>query len=146
MPIKSVEGHYMLTVKEIVQSFSTFDENGTPLTFDFDAFDKVVTDLVSERATMRADAKTKAKEAKKAENAELGKVAKEYYDSLNEGDTFSYKDASGKIWEAKKITTKSGSDKRASCELINPPAGAKSTKRYPEFHQVVVPVAEEAVA
>ena len=115
MPLKSVEGHYMLTVKEIVQSFSTFDENGTPLTFDFDAFDKVVTDLISERATMRADAKTKAKEAKKAENAELGKTAKEYYNSLKEGDVFSYKDASGKVWEAKKIATKSGSDKRAAC-------------------------------
>ena len=136
----------MLTVEEIVQSFSTFDENNTPLTFDFDAFDKVVTDLISERASMRAAVKAEATEAKKAENAELGKVAKEYYNSLKEGDVFSYKDASGKVWEAKKIATKSGSDKRAACELVNPPAGAKSKKRYPEFHQVIVPVAEEAVA
>ena len=44
----------------------------------------------------------------------------------------------------KKISTKSGFDKRAACELVNPPAGAKSTKRYPAFHQVVVPVAEES--
>ena len=136
----------MMTVKEIVQSFSTFDENGTPLTFDFDTFDKVVTDLISERASMRADAKTKAKEAKEAENAELGKIAQKYYDSLKEGDVFSYKDASGRVLEAIKIKTKNGSNKRAACELVNPPAGAKSTKRYPEFHQVVVPVAEETAS
>lgn len=134
----------MMTVAEIKNAFATINEEGVQTAFDFDAFDKVVTDLISERASMRADAKAKATEAKKAENAELGKVAKEYYDSLKEGDVFSYKDASGKVWEAKKISTKSGSDKRAACELVNPPAGAKSTKRYPEFHQVVVPVAEES--
>ena len=132
-----------MTVAEIKNAFNTLSAEGEVVGFDFDAFDKTVTDLISERATMRADAKAKATEAKKAENAELGKVAKEYYGSLKEGDVFSYKDASGKVWEAKKISTKSGSDKRAACELINPPAGAKSTKRYPEFHQVVVPVAEE---
>ena len=131
-----------MTVAQIKDAFNTLSAENEVIGFDFDAFDKVVTDLISERATMRADAKTKAKEAKDAENAELGKIAKEYYNSLNVGDTFSYKDASGKIWEAKKIETKSGSDKRASCELINPPAGAKSKKRYPEFHQVIVPTEE----
>jgi hypothetical protein len=132
----------MLTVAQIKDAFNTLSAENEVIGFDFDAFDKVVTDLISERASMRADAKTKAKKAKDAENAELGKVAKEYYDSLNEGDVFSYKDASGKIWEAKKIVPKSGSDKRASCELIDPPAGAKSTKRYPEFFRVVVPTEE----
>ena len=131
-----------MTVAQIKDAFNTLSADGEVVSFDFDTFDKVVTDLISERASMRADAKTKAKEAKDAENAELGKIAKEYYDSLKVGDIFSYKDASGKIWEAKKISTKSGSDKRAACELVNPPAGAKSTKRYPEFFRVVVPTEE----
>ena len=61
-----------MTVAEIKNAFATINEEGVQTAFDFDAFDKVVTDLISERASMRADAKAKATEAKKAANAEIG--------------------------------------------------------------------------
>ena len=84
--------------------------------------------------------KEATKEAKKLANEEAGKPAKEYYDSLAVGDEFSYKDAKGNVLRARKIETKSNSGKRASCELIE--CSTKSAKRYPEFHQVIVPTEE----
>jgi len=128
-----------MNAQSIISSFATVNDEGVTTAFDFAEFDKVVSELVSQRALLRKENKDAIKEAKKAANAEVGKLGQKYYDSLAVGDTFTYKNASGEVLEATKIETKSGSGKRASCELVNPPANAKSAKRYPEFHQVVVP-------
>ena len=115
-------------------------ENGEVTSVNFEMLDKAIAEVRSLRKELNEQFKEATKEAKKLANEETGKAAKVYYDSLPIGAEFSYKDAKGNILKARKIETKSNSGKRASCELIE--CSTKSAKRYPEFYQVIVPVAE----
>ena len=123
----------------VVNQLTSFNDNNEAVAFDLATLDEVIKEL----RTVAKDARTKSKDDEKAkkdaDKAELANIGKTYYDSLNVGDEFSYTDASGKEWVALKIETKSKTGTTAACELIDPPAGAKNTKRYPKFHQVVVP-------
>ena len=123
----------------VVNQLTSFNENNEIVGFDLDTLDAVIAEL----RTVAKDARTKSKDDEKAkkdaEKAELAERGKAYYDSLAEGDSISYVDASGKEWEGIKIATKSKTGATAALELVDPPAGAKNTKRYPKFHQVVVP-------
>ena len=133
----------MVNVNAIAQSMVesvVVAENGEVTSVNFDVLDKAIADVRSLRKELNEQFKESAKEAKKLANEEAGKPAKEYYDSLAVGDEFSYKDAKGNVLRARKIETKSNSGKRASCELIE--CSTKSAKRYPEFHQVIVPTEE----
>ena len=130
-------------VKSIAQSIVdsvVVAENGEVTSVNFEMLDKAIAEVRSLRKELNEQFKEATKEAKKLANEEAGKAAKVYYDSLPIGAEFSYKDAKGNILKARKIETKSNSGKRASCELIE--CSTKSAKRYPEFHQVIVPVAE----
>ena len=115
-------------------------ENGEVTSVNFEMLDKAIAEVRSLRKELNEQFKEAAKEAKKLANEEAGKSAKAYYDSLPIGAEFSYKDAKGNILKARKIETKSNSGKRASCELVE--CSTKSAKRYPEFHQVIVPTEE----
>ena len=84
------------------------------------------------------------KAAKAEENAESAKLGKAYFDSLPAGAHFHYRNASGDVIEAIKSEKQTGTT--AGCELVNPPENAKSTKRYPKFHQIVIPASMEEVA
>ena len=129
----------MVNVNAIAQSMVesvVVAEDGSVTSVNFDVLDKAIADV----RAMRKELNEQFKEAKKLANEEAGKSAKEYYDSLAVGDEFSYKDAKGNVLRARKIETKSNSGKRASCELIE--CSTKSAKRYPEFHQVIVPTEE----
>ena len=127
-----------MTVNEIVSSFTTMDADGNVNGFDFEAFDALVSNLVTKRSEIRKSnkeaIKEKANEAKEA-NAEIGKS---YYDNLNEGDVFQYQKSDGTVVTAKKITPKAGG-KSAACEVIEGITITKSAKRYPKFYQVIVP-------
>ena len=129
----------MITAKEIEAQYATLNENGEVIAFDFDGFNELVNTLYKDRTTIRASNEEEIKAKKDLENAKLASIGKTYYNSLKEGDEFSYKDSKGTVWTATKISSKSGSDATAACELTNPPAGAKTAKRYPKFHTVVVP-------
>ena len=137
-----------MNAQEIISSFATLNENGEVASFNFDDFDKLVSELVTERAKIRKDNKEAIKAQKEANNAVLAESGKEFYNGLAEGDVFTYKTADGTLVHAKKIATKSGSGNSAACEVISGLviAEGKSAKRYPKFHQVVVPQAESAVA
>ncbi len=112
------------------------DENGT---VNLDALNEIVNGLKDVVKTAKADAKAKAKEAKEEARAKAGNIAQAYYNSLAIDDVFEYITSDGERHEAKKIETKSKTGATAACELINPPANAKTTKRYPKFYQVIVP-------
>ena len=130
-------------VKSIAQSIVdsvVVAENGEVTSVNFEMLDKAIAEVRSLRKELNEEFKEATKEAKKLANEEAGKSAKVYYDSLPIGAEFSYKDAKGNILKARKIETKSNSGKRASCELIE--CSTKSAKRYPEFHQVIVPTEE----
>ena len=126
-------------VSSVVASLSTMDDEGKVVAFDLDGLKEVIKGLQAVAKEARVEAKDAEKAKKEADNAEKAKVGKAYYDSLNEGDQFEYVDASGNKILGVKITTKSKTGSTAACELVNPPADAKSTKRYPKFHQVSVP-------
>ena len=130
------------------------NENGEveSTTVDFESFDELVSALVTLRAEKRKALKDQIKaekEAKDKSNAEAGKA---YYDSLEEGAEFDYQTADGITVHARKIKTKSNSGSSAACEVISGIEIKASAKRYPKFHQVVIPavateeVAEEVVA
>ena len=123
----------------VVNAVSTINENNEVVAFDLATLDEVIKEL----RTVAKDARTKFKDDEKAkkdaDKATLAERGRIYYKNLAEGDEFSYTDASGKEWVALKIETKSKTGTTAACELVNPPEGAKNTKRYPKFHQVVVP-------
>ena len=126
----------------------TVNENGEVVssTVDFESFDKLVSALVTLRAEKRKELKEQIraeKEAKDKSNAEAGKA---YYDSLKEGDEFYYKTADGVSVLARKIKTKSNSGSSAACEVISGIEIKTSAKRYPKFHQVVVPVETANIA
>ena len=127
-------------VKSIAQSIVdsvVVAEDGSVTSVNFDVLDKAIADIRAMRKELNEQFKETEKAEKEAVNAKLGKIGKAYYDSLAIGEEFSYKDAKGNILRARKIETKSNSGKRASCELIE--CSTKSAKRYPEFHQVIVP-------
>lgn len=135
-----------MTTQEIISAFATLDENGNVASFNFADFDNLVSELVTERAKIRKDNKEAIKAEKEANDKALDEVGKKYYDSLNEGDEFDYKTADGTVVHARKIKTKSGSGNSAACEVISGIECAKSNKRYPKFHQVIIPTASEEVA
>lgn len=137
-----------MNAQDVISAFATLNENGEVASFNFAEFDKLVSELVSERAKIRKDNKQAIKAQKEADNAVLAESGKAFYDGLAEGDTFTYKTADGTEVVARKIKTKSGSGNSAACEVISglTIAEGKSAKRYPKFYQIVVPQAESAVA
>jgi len=134
-----------MTTQEIISAFATLDENGNVASFNFADFDALVSELVTERAKIRKDSKEAIKAQKEANNEALAEVGKKYYDALKVGDEFDYKTADGTMVHARKIETKSKSGNSAACEVLFGITCAKSNKRYPKFHQVIVPVAKETV-
>ena len=137
-----------MNAQDVISTFATLNENGEVASFNFADFDKLVSELVTERAKIRKDNKEMIKAQKEADNAVLAESGKAFYDGLAEGDTFTYKTADGTEVVARKIKTKSGSGNSAACEVISglTIAEGKSAKRYPKFYQIVVPQAESAVA
>ena len=137
-----------MNAQEIIAGFATLNENGEVASFNFAEFDKLVSELVTERAKIRKENKEEIKAKKEADNAVLAESGKAFYDGLAEGDTFTYKTADGTEVIARKIKTKSGSGNSAACEVISGLviAEGKSNKRYPKFYQIIVPQAESAVA
>ena len=137
-----------MNAQSIIAGFATLNENGEVVSFNFADFDKLVSELVTERAKIRKENKEAIKAQKEADNAVLAESGKAFYDGLAEGDTFTYKTADGTEVVARKIKTKSGSGNSAACEVISGLviAEGKSNKRYPKFYQIVLPVAESAVA
>ena len=132
-----------MTTQEIIASFATIDENGNVSSFNFAEFDALVSELVTERAKIRKDNKEAIKAQKEADNEALAELGKKFYDSLKVGVEFDYKTADGTVVHARKIETKSKSGNSAACEVISGIECAKSNKRYPKFHQVIVPVVSE---
>lgn len=137
-----------MNAQDVISSFATLNENGEVASFNFAEFDKLVSELVTERAKIRKENKEVIKAQKEADNAVLAESGKAFYDGLAEGDVFTYKTADGTEVVARKIKTKSGSGNSAACEVISglTIAEGKSAKRYPKFYQIVVPQAESAVA
>jgi hypothetical protein len=105
---------------------------------DFDTYNKLVSGLVSARADKRKSNKDAIKAQKEERDAINGERGKLYYDSLEIGAEFEIETANGVV-KVKKIETKSKTGSTAACELLNPPAGSKTAKRYPKFCKVVVP-------
>jgi len=132
-----------MNVQDVILAFTTRNDDGEVTNFDFTAFDELVSALVTERKNIREQNKKEIKAQKEAAKENDAEAGKAYYNALKEGATFQYKTADGTVVEARKIKTKSGTGSTAACELIYPPAGAKTAKRYPKFYQVVVPVATE---
>ena len=104
-----------MNAQSIISSFATLNENNEVVSFNFADFDILVSELVTERAKIRKDNKEAIKAEKEAANEVL----------------------------ARKIETKSKSGNSAACEVISGIECAKSNKRYPKFHQVIVPVPTE---
>ena len=131
-----------MNAQSIISSFATLNENNEVVSFNFADFDILVSELVTERAKIRKDNKEAIKAQKEADNEALAKVGKDYYDALKVGEEFRYKTADGTEVLARKIETKSKSGNTAACEVISGIECAKSNKRYPKFHQVIVPTEE----
>lgn len=106
---------------------------------NLDALNEIVDGLKKTVKLVKDEQKKAKAEAKAKERADVGEVAKVFYNSLAVGEVFSYRTSDGTVHEAKKIETKSKTGATAACELINPPANAKTTKRYPKFYQIVLP-------
>ena len=132
-----------MNAQSIISSFATLNENNEVVSFNFADFDILVSELVTERAKIRKDNKEAIKAQKEADNEALAKVGKAYYDALKVGEEFRYKTADGTEVLARKIETKSKSGNTAACEVISGIECAKSNKRYPKFHQVIVPTEEQ---
>ena len=135
-----------MNAQNVISAFATLNENGEVVSFNFTEFDALVSTLVTERAKIRKDNKEAIKAQKEADNEALAETGKKFYDSLKVGDEFDYKTADGTIVHARKIETKSKSGNTAACEVLFGIECAKSNKRYPKFHQVIVPTASEEVA
>ena len=131
-----------MNAQSIISSFATLNENNEVISFNFADFDILVSELVTERAKIRKNNKEAIKAQKEADNEVLAKVGKDYYDALKVGEEFRYKTADGTEVLARKIETKSKSGNTAACEVISGIECAKSNKRYPKFHQVIVPTEE----
>jgi hypothetical protein len=128
-----------MNAQSVVSSFATLDEQGKVIGFNFAEFDKVVSELVTERAKIRKENKEVIKAQKKADNEALSVEGKKIYDALKVGDEFDYKTADGTVVHARKIETKSKAGLSAACEVISgiEIADGKSAKRYPKFYQLV---------
>ena len=135
-----------MNAQNVISAFATLNENREVVSFNFAEFDALVSTLVTERAKIRKDNKEAIKAQKEADNEALAETGKKFYDSLKVGDEFDYKTADGTIVHARKIETKSKSGNSAACEVLFGIECAKSNKRYPKFHQVIVPTASEEVA
>ena len=133
-----------MNAQSIISSFATLNENNEVVSFNFADFDILVSELVTERAKIRKDNKEAIKAQKEADNEVLAKIGKSYYDALKVGEEFRYKTADGTEVLARKIETKSKSGNTAACEVISGIECAKSNKRYPKFHQVIVPAEQVA--
>ena len=131
-----------MNAQSIISSFATLNENNEVVSFNFADFDILVSELVTERAKIRKNNKEAIKAQKEADNEALAKIGKSYYDALKVGEEFRYKTADGTEVLARKIETKSKSGNTAACEVISGIECAKSNKRYPKFHQVIVPTEE----
>ena len=128
-----------MNAQSVVSSFATLDEQGKVIGFNFAEFDKVVSELVTERAKIRKENKEVIKAQKKADNEALSVEGKKIYDALKVGEEFDYKTADGTVVHARKIETKSKAGLSAACEVISgiEIADGKSAKRYPKFYQLV---------
>ena len=131
-----------MNAQNVISAFATLNENNEVVSFNFAEFDALVSELVTERAKIRKDNKEALKAQKEADNEALAKAGKAYYDSLKVGEEFTYRTADGTEVLARKIETKSKSGNTAACEVISGIECAKSNKRYPKFHQVIVPTEE----
>lgn len=127
----------VMTTSSVIGSFATLNEKGEVIAFDFNSFDKLVSDLVTERAKIRKDNADEVKAQKKASAEEKAVIGKEYFLTLKVGDHF-FVEIGGNIVEVEKIATKSGSNNSASCKLVVS-AGGKTDNRYPKFDKVAVP-------
>lgn len=126
-----------MNAQNVISAFAVM-ENDEVKSFNFADFDALVSELVTERAKIRKENKEAIKAEKEANNAVLAEAGRAFYLGLKVGDTFTYKTADGTELLARKIETKSGVYNSAACELVEVPEGAKTAKRYPKFHQVVV--------
>ena len=128
-----------MNAQNVISAFATLNENNEVVSFNFADFDALVSELVTERAKIRKDNKEAIKAQKEADNEALAKAGKAYYNSLKIGEEFIYRTADGTEVLARKIETKSKSGATAACEVISGIECAKSNKRFPKFHQVIVP-------
>ena len=131
---------------EVMMGLSDVDSNGNVTAIDIDGMTELVKMIQAKKKELKEAFAEQTKEAKKAENAEKSIYGKAYYDSLAIGDTFSYKDSKGKVWEVTKIETKSNSGLSAACKVsdeIRIANNWKKAEKYPKFYQIVFPTDAE---
>ena len=133
-----------MNTQSIISSFATLNDAGEAISFDFNSFDALVSELVTERAKLRKENAEVIKEQKKADTAVLAEAGKAYYNSLAVGDEFEVM-LGGVATKVTKIETKSGSGNSAACKLVVS-AGGKTDNRYPKFDKVVVPATSKIAA
>ena len=102
---------------DVMAGLSDVDANGNVTAIDIDGMTELVKMIQAKKKELKDLVAEQNKEAKKEANAELAAAGKAYYDSLAIGDTFSYKDAKGNVWEVEKIETKSKSGLSAACKV-----------------------------
>ncbi len=127
---------------DVMAGLSDVDANGNVTAIDIDGMTELVKMIQAKKKELKDLVAEQNKEAKKEANAELAAAGKAYYDSLAIGDTFSYKDAKGNVWEVTKIETKSNSGLSAACKVSDEVRIAnnwKKAEKYPKFYQVVIP-------
>ena len=127
---------------DVMTGLSDVDANGNVTAIDIDGMTELVKMIQAKKKELKDLVAEQNKEAKKEANAELAAAGKAYYDSLAIGDTFSYKDAKGKVWEVEKIETKSKSGLSAACKVsdeIRIANNWKKAEKYPKFYQIVIP-------
>ena len=127
---------------DVMAGLSDVDANGNVTAIDIDGMTELVKMIQAKKKELKDLVAEQNKEAKKEANAELSAAGKAYYDSLAIGDTFSYKDAKGNVWEVEKIETKSKSGLSAACKVsdeIRIANNWKKAEKYPKFYQIVIP-------
>ena len=127
---------------DVMAGLSDVDANGNVTAIDIDGMTELVKMIQAKKKELKDLVAEQNKEAKKEANAELAAAGKAYYDSLAIGDTFSYKDAKGNVWEVEKIETKSKSGLSAACKVSEDVRIAnnwKKAEKYPKFYQIVIP-------
>ena len=127
---------------DVMAGLSDVDANGNVTAIDIDGMTELVKMIQAKKKELKDLVAEQNKEAKKEANAELAAAGKAYYDSLAVGDTFSYKDAKGNVWEVTKIETKSKSGLSAACKVSDEVRIAnnwKKAEKYPKFYQIVIP-------
>ena len=127
---------------DVMAGLSDVDANGNVTAIDIDGMTELVKMIQAKKKELKDLVAEQNKEAKKEANSELAAAGKAYYDSLAIGDTFSYKDAKGNVWEVEKIETKSKSGLSAACKVsdeIRIANNWKKAEKYPKFYQIVIP-------